>query len=61
MIAITITFPVAYTYTPVGNYIHIMITPASNSTLGGIYAFDCPTGELAHTILENGTVLCATP
>ncbi len=61
MIVVSVIIPLAYSYDPIGDYIWLIINPAQNSTLGGVYAFECPSGELAYAVAENGTFLCATP
>lgn len=58
LLALVIVIPAALSYEPVGKYIWFNLPPAQNDTLGGIYQFDCPGGERAYAILENGTFLC---
>ena len=48
-------------YTPIGKYIWINVSPATNSTQGGIFAGACPSGELLKGFFENGTMMCAVP
>ena len=54
--------PIAYAiFTPSGEFITIGIEPAKNNTLGGMFAQECPTGELPYAIFENGTFACKVP
>lgn len=48
-------------YNPSGKYIWINCSPVSNSTLGCIFAFECPVGEIASGFRENGTAICSVP
>lgn len=48
-------------YIPQGKYIWFNISPAKNQTLGGIFAFECPEGELWTGLFENGTKRCGVP
>lgn len=46
---------------PTGKYIWFNLSPAKSETLGGIYSFDCDSGDFVTGFYENGTVKCATP
>lgn len=48
-------------YVPIGKYIWFNLSPASNSTLGGVMASVCPIGQLVNGVTENGTLNCAVP
>lgn len=61
IIAVVITVPLAVAYVPEGQYIWFNITPATNSTMGGVLADECPVGELPFAIYENGTFACKVP
>lgn len=53
--------PPTPTYQPAGKYIWFNCTPASNSTVGCIYAFECPAGEFVTGFNEEGVAICAVP
>ncbi len=48
-------------FEPSGKYIWFNCTPASNNTVGCIFAFECPAGQFIKGINENGMVICAAP
>lgn len=48
-------------YVPIGKYIWFNLTPASNSTLGGMLSSVCPANEFVMGVFENGTLNCAVP
>ena len=45
-------------FRPSGKYIWINLSPATNNTLGGVYAIVCPTDEFVSGLFENGTLIC---
>ena len=61
ILLIVIVTPLAFSYEPIGNFIYWNLAPSSNSTLGGVYAIECPAGELAYRLFENGTFACEVP
>ena len=48
-------------YEPLGKYIWFNLSPASNSTIGGVFSSVCPPGELVNGVNENGVILCGIP
>ena len=44
-----------------GNAIRLSLAPPTATRLGGVFAMDCPAGELAYGISTLGTLLCAVP
>ncbi len=61
IIVISVAIPIAYSFTPSGKNIWFNIEPAKNDTRGGVFSFNCPAGELAYAIFENGTFACRVP
>lgn len=53
--------PVAFAYIPQGEHIWFNVSPSTNTTLGGVYSFECSIGELPFAVYENGTFDCAVP
>ena len=48
-------------YTPIGEYIFFNVSPASETTLGGIYAENCDSGKLLQGVFVNGSLNCGVP
>lgn len=48
-------------YTPAGKYIWFICSPASNSTVGCVFAGQCPSGEFIVGISEEGQIICGAP
>lgn len=47
--------------TQVYNAIKLFLAPPTETRLGGVFAFTCPSGEYVYGITTNGTLLCSTP
>ena len=45
-------------YIPLGKTIWMNLSPATNSTLGGVFSQSCPVNEFVKGVFENGTLYC---